>query len=251
MARSWQKDAQVARFLSQAPSLGERCRCTWSLKALNAILFPSNFSRICMHFSKTNSYLAAVSLVQGLRDSGWGAFSGLGTVSLVVPSCSTNKCNLDKWNGAFSSALRAWNPHIDLKNGKIRIDFMSTYESTIWTSDHNQKPANRAPRVWITLFHASQHRHVPAAVSAWNAKLAWSNQVLVQIYVMYHCQSPYSISRIMKIIFCLFEVLVQVKTSLTAQEVPTGEEEEEKKSEMIDILCSRDWRMRLPVHWFF
>lgn len=57
---------------------------------------------------------------------------------------------------------------------------------------------------------------------------------------MYHCQSPYSISRIMKIIFCLFEVLVQVKTSLTAQEVPTGEEEEEKKSEMIDILCSRD-----------
>jgi len=52
----------------------------------------------------------------------------------------------------------------------------------------------------------------------------------------------------MKIIFCLFEVLVQVKTSLTAQEVPTGEEEEEKKSEMIDILCSRDGRMRLPVH---
>ena len=33
----------------------------------------------------------------------------------------------------------------------------------------------------------------------------------------------------MKIIFCLFEVLVQVKTSLTAQEVPTGEEEEEAK----------------------
>ena len=98
----------------------------------------------------------------------------------------------------------------------------------IWTSDHNQKPANRAPRVWITLFHASQHRHVPAAVSAWNAKRARSNQVLVQIYLMYHCQSPSSISRIMKIIFCLFEVLVQDKTSLTAQEVPTGEEEEAK-----------------------
>ena len=32
----------------------------------------------------------------------------------------------------------------------------------------------------------------------------------------------------MKNIFCLFEVLVQVKTSLTAQEVPTGEEEEAK-----------------------
>ena len=134
MARSWQKDAQVAKhveahFLSQAPSLGERCRCTWSLKALNAILLPSNFSRICMHFSKTNSYLSAVSLVQGLRDRGWGAFSGLQTVSLVVPSCSINKCDVDKWNGAFSSALGAWNPHIDLKNGKPRIDFMSTYDS--------------------------------------------------------------------------------------------------------------------------
>ena len=92
-------------------------------------MFPSNFSRICMHFSKTNSYLAAVSLVQGLRDRGWGAFSGLGTVSLVVPSCSINKCNVDKWNGAFSSALGAWNLHIDLKNGKTRIDFMSTYDS--------------------------------------------------------------------------------------------------------------------------
>ena len=106
-------------------------------------MLPSNFSFICMHFFKTNSYLSAVSLVQGLRD-GWGAsrkgaFSGLRTVSLVVPSCSINKCNVDKWNGAFFSALGAWNPHIDLKMVKpesiswaLMILFMP-----IWMSDHN------------------------------------------------------------------------------------------------------------------